>query len=247
MKATALISQSDYIPWRGYFDMIASADHFILYDDVQYTRRDWRNRNKIKTADGVSWMTIAVESKGKYTQRVCETLIADSSWAQTHWRMLEHAYKKGPYFKEISELLKPLYDRAAGMPSLSHVNRLFLEAICGFLEINTRFHWSTDFFTLKELDAFDKNQRLIELCKKVDATHYISGPSAQDYMDLALFKSAGIDVFFADYGHYEPYPQLHGEFTPYVSILDVLFNTGKKARDFTAGFALGKMDGEKLP
>ncbi len=236
--STALVSQSDYIPWRGYFDLIASADTFVILDDVQYTRRDWRNRNKIKTANGLQWITIPVESKGKYDQRVCETTVTEGGWAPTHWKTLMHTYGKAPCFKEVAAWLAPLYEHAAALSHLSQINRLFIQEICNFLAIPTRLCWSTDFFPLETLDAFDKNRRLIELCKAAGADHYISGPSAGAYMDAAQFASDGIGITFADYREYPPYPQLYGEFTPYVSILDTLFSLGKKAREVTVGFAI---------
>jgi len=238
MTRTAFITQSDYIPWRGYFDLIASADVFIILDDVQYTRRDWRNRNRIKAADGMHWLTIPVVTRGKYTQRVNETDATGHDWAASHWKTLQHAYGKAPHFAEVSTLLSPLYARAAELSSLSEINRLFLEALCGFLDIPTVFHWSTDLFPLETLDTFDKNQRILELCTATKCTRYISGPLAKDYMDMELFNKSGIEVRFADYSRYPTYPQMHRDFTPYVSIVDTLFNTGKKARDYSVGFAV---------
>ncbi|MBJ7432720.1 MAG: WbqC family protein, partial [Gemmataceae bacterium] len=100
MAKTVAILQSNYIPWKGYFDLIRSVDEFILYDEVQYTRRDWRNRNKIKTADGTQWLTVPVEVKGKYFQKINETLISESGWEKNHWTRICSAYSKAPYFKE---------------------------------------------------------------------------------------------------------------------------------------------------
>jgi len=238
MTCAALISQSNYIPWRGYFDLIASADIFIILDDVQYTRRDWRNRNRIKTPTGSQWISIPIISKGKYLQRINETMVAGPGWSMEHWKTLEHNYRKAPFFDEISAWLMPLYRQAAELTLLSEINRNFLEAVCRYLDISTRFHWSTDFFSIETLDGFDKNQRILELCNKVGANRYISGPLALEYMDKKAFEAAGIDVDFADYGHYPPYPQMHGAFDPYISIIDTLFNTGKKTRDYTVGYAI---------
>jgi hypothetical protein len=234
---TLLISQSNYIPWRGYFDLIAAADVFIILDDVQYTHQDWRNRNQIKTTSGPSWLTIPIR-KVCSGQRINETVVANPRWAEKHWRILEPTYRPAACFKEAAELLRPLYRQAAGLSLLSDINRLFLEAFCAFLDIRTTIHRSTDFFSLEALDGFDRNQRNLRLCKSINAKRYVSGPSAKKYMDMKLFDESGIEVCFADYHRYPEYPQLHGSFVPNVSMVDVLFNTGRKARDYTVGFAL---------
>src|ERR1041384_7029573 len=103
MQKMVAIVQSNYIPWKGYFDMIRGVDEFVLYDDVQYTRRDWRNRNRIKTAQGTQWLTIPVEVKGKYLQAIKETKISDPSWGRTHWRTLCHSYNRAPHFRDFQD------------------------------------------------------------------------------------------------------------------------------------------------
>lgn len=108
MKKVAIL-QSNYIPWKGYFDMIAAVDEFILYDDMQYTRRDWRNRNQIKTPQGVHWLTVPVQVKGKYYQKIRETEIDGTNWASTHWKALEQNYRRAPHYTEIASWLEPLY------------------------------------------------------------------------------------------------------------------------------------------
>src|SRR5687767_4463301 len=107
-KSVAIV-QSSYIPWKGYFDLINSVDEFILFDDRQYTRRDWRSRNRIKTARGVSWLSIPISSKGKYTQRIDETEVADPMWAQRHWAMIEQAYRRAPHFDAYCDRIRSLY------------------------------------------------------------------------------------------------------------------------------------------
>ena len=121
------IMQSSYIPWKGYFDMIAAADAFILFDDVQFTRRDWRSRNRIKTAQGPRWLTIPVKTKSRYTQLIQETEVA-ADWTENHWTRIRHAYGKAPHFADNADAVESLYARAAGMSSLSEINRLFLSA-----------------------------------------------------------------------------------------------------------------------
>lgn len=219
MKKVAIL-QSNYIPWKGYFDLIASVDEFVLYDDMQYTRRDWRNRNQIKTSQGVQWLTVPVVVKGKYFQRIRETEIDGDSWAQAHWKTLSQNYRRAAHFEEIASWLEPLYVNAR-QKHISELNRQFIEAICCFLEIKTRIRSSSE-FDLHE----GKTERLAGICEQVGAREYVSGPSAKDYMDEKIFQDAGIGVSWFEYNGYPEYPQLWGAFTHHVTILDVLFNCG---------------------
>ena len=230
MKKLAIV-QSNYIPWKGYFDLIHSVDEFILFDDVQFTRRDWRNRNLIKTPRGLEWLTIPVAAKGQYHQKICDTQISEPGWGATHWRTIEHNYARAPYFELYRPLLEPLY--AEGEPSLSAVNRRFIGAICGILGITTRISWSMDYRPLKE----GRTERLVDLCKRAGATEYLSGPSARDYIEPALFEAAGIGLRFYDYAGYPEYPQRFGKFEHGVSVLDLLFNTGPQAPRYMKSFA----------
>jgi WbqC-like protein len=219
--------QSNYVPWKGYFDLIGSVDEFILYDDVQYTRRDWRNRNRIKTPNGLLWLTIPVEVKGKYHQRIRDVAISDSSWAHTHWRTLQHHYARAECFREMQPQVEAWYDRAAGLAMLSEVNEHFLRVVCGALGIGTAITRSSD-YALSE----GRSERLLDLCRQAGATTYLSGPSARGYLDQAMFEAAGVAVEWMDYGGYREYPQLHPPFEHGVSVLDLLFNTGSAARGY---------------
>lgn len=223
MKKVAIL-QSNYIPWKGYFDLIASVDEFVLYDDMQYTRRDWRNRNQIKTPQGVQWLTVPVVVKGKYHQKILETEIDGVSWAQDHWKALTQNYKRAAHFQEIASWLEPLY-LSAPQTHISELNRQFIEAICDFLEIETRIRSSSEFL-LHE----GRTERLAGICQQVGAQEYVSGPSAKDYMDEKVFQDMGMDVSWFDYAGYSEYPQLWGPFTHHVTILDLLFNCGREAR-----------------
>jgi len=220
MKKVAIV-QSNYIPWKGYFDMIASVDEFILYDDMQYTRRDWRNRNQIKTPQGVQWLTIPVRVKGKYHQKIRETEIEGSDWVESHWKSLVQNYSRSPYFKEIVEWLEPLYFNETPT-HLSQVNRRFIEAISKYLSISTVISSSCDYKL-----AEGKTERLADLCIQAGGTEYISGPAAKDYIDERVFSDLGINLSWFDYSGYPDYPQLWGEFSHGVTILDLLFNCGK--------------------
>ena len=217
------ICQSNYIPWKGYFDLISAVDEFILYDDMQYTRRDWRNRNKIKTPQGVQWLTVPVLAKGKYLQKICETEIDGSEWASTHWRSLSQNYRRSSHFEEIAEWLEPLY-RVESVSHISQLNRRFIEAICNYLGIQTRIKNSWDYQLVE-----GKTERLANLCEQAGGTEYISGPAARGYIEERAFSDLGIKLTWFDYSDYPPYPQLWGEFVHGVTILDLLFNCGKNA------------------
>lgn len=222
MKKVAIV-QSNYIPWKGYFDLIAFVDEFILYDEVQYTRRDWRNRNKIKTSQGLQWLTAPVKVKGKYTQSIRETELDGQSWREVHWRSLASNYAKAPYFKEISKLLEPvLLD--GGQIFLSELNRQILELVCIYLGIDTRIRSSQE-FELKD----GKSERLLAMCVDAAAQIYVSGPAARDYLNEGLFQTAGVSVEWFDYFGYPEYPQLWDGFEHGVSILDLLFNCGPES------------------
>lgn len=222
MKKIAIL-QSNYIPWKGYFDMIAAVDEFILYDDMQYTRRDWRNRNQIKTPQGVQWLTIPVKVKGKYHQTIRETEIEGVQWAKDHWKALSQNYRRAACFNEIAAWLEPFY-LAEPQTYLSQVNRRFIEAICEYLGIRTTIRNSWD-YPLSD----GKSERLADLCVSAGGVEYISGPAAREYIDEAVFAQRGVKVTWFDYAGYAEYPQLWREFTHGVTILDLLFNCGKDA------------------
>jgi hypothetical protein len=230
MGKTVAILQSNYIPWKGYFDLIHMVDEFILYDDMQYTRRDWRNRNLIKTPAGTAWLTIPVEVKGKYYQKINETRISEPGWAEKHWQTICHSYARAPFFRSYRPLLEELY-RGATQPLLSEVNYHFLRAICDLLQIRTRISWSMD-YRLEE----GKTERLVALCRQAGATAYISGPAAQRYIAPELFEQAGIELRWMDYAGYPEYPQLHPPFEHGVSIIDLILSVGEDARSYMKSF-----------
>jgi len=223
MTKKVAILQSNYIPWKGYFDLIAAVDEFILYDDMQYTRRDWRNRNKIKTANDTKWISVPVKVKGKYHQLIRETEIDGSDWAQSHWGQIKQSYLKAPHFKDIANWLEPLYLEES-YTHLSQLNWRFIDAICQYLEIRTHITWSSDYALVD-----GKTERLADLCAQAGATEYISGPAAKDYVAAEVFESANIKLSWFDYSGYPQYPQSGDEFVHEVTILDLLFNCGKDA------------------
>ena len=221
-KRVAIV-QSSYIPWKGYFDLIRSVDEFILFDDVQYTKRDWRNRNQIKTPQGLAWLTIPVRVKGRYSQRINETVISDPRWAGEHWKAITQSYARAPYFREYHQFFEGLH-LSCGEEKLSQINFRFLKEICGFLGIRTPIRWSSD-YRLEE----GRTERLVCLCRQVGATEYLSGPTAKEYIQPELFERAGIRLSFVDYSGYPEYHQLYPPFAHQVSIIDLIFNEGPEA------------------
>lgn len=224
------ISQSNYIPWKGYFDAINKADVYVIYDDMQYTKGDWRNRNRIKTPAGLQWLSIPVQVKGRTLQKINEAEVQDQYWRKKHWQSLDQNYSKAPFFKEYAPLFESLYLSGTDH-QLSRINYNFLKIVTGLLGITTQIKWSSEF----ELHG-DKSQKLLNICKDLRATHYISGPSARNYLQEDLFNQNGMEVIWMDFSGYPEYPQLFGPFEHSVSILDLLFNTGPAARSFMKTF-----------
>jgi len=221
---TVAIIQSNYIPWKGYFDVINLADEFFLYDTVQYTRRDWRNRNRIKTTQGPQWLTIPVQASR--TQRICDVEIGDPLWAQRHWRTLSQVYARAPYFAEYRDEIQMLY-MSAEERTLSAVNERFIRALCGRLGITTPIARTTD-DTLHE----NKTEKLVAICADAGATEYLCGPASRNYIEEWRFAEAGIALAYLDYSGYPEYPQLFGPFLHDVTVLDLIFNTGPDARSY---------------
>lgn len=222
-----VITQSNYIPWKGYFDAIAIADYFVIFDEMQYTRRDWRNRNKIKTAQGLQWLTVPVEVKGKFFQKISDTCIAEKDWAEKHFRSIQHAYAKSPCFQEMKPMVHEWYNEAAKKTTITEVNMVFLKGIAHWLALPTVFLQSKDFDLME-----DKTERLVHICKELKATDYYTGGAAKAYMNEEAFADENISVHYFDYSGYPEYPQLHGAFEHGVTILDMLFNLGSNVGEY---------------
>lgn len=218
-----VITQSNYIPWKGYFDSIAISDEFVIYDDMQYTKRDWRNRNIIKTNNGLKWLTIPVEVKGKFFQKIKDTKISDKNWNMNHLSTLKHNYKNSNKFNEVKDFIEDLYFNAT-QNYLTEINIHFLTELSKYLKIKHNFKLSSE-FNLSE----DRNQRLVDICLKLSGNQYFSGPAARNYMDESLFEKSGIEVIYFDYSGYKEYEQLYPPFEHGVSILDLIFNMGEDA------------------
>jgi hypothetical protein len=222
-KKRVAIVQSNYVPWRGYFDLIASVDEFILLDDVQYTRRDWRNRNKIKTASGARWLTISVKVSGRYTQSIYDTRVAQADWSERHWDIVRQHYARAPGFDDLGGFVEKLYASVPG-ERLTDINRHFIEHVAQELGINTPVSLSLDY-----VPQGAKTERLLDLCLKAGATEYVSGPAARAYLEEERFRKRGIDVSWFQYGPYPEYDQVHPPFDPHMSILDLLLCAGSTA------------------
>lgn len=220
---TIAIIQSNYIPWKGYFDLINMVDEFVLYDDVQFTRRDWRNRNRIKTRDGLRWMTIPASVKGNYKQSIIETRIADRGWAKQHFATIRHNYSRAPFFAQYEDELAHMY-LDCSLDYLSEINHRFLEGMCSLLGISTSVRWSSDYRLVE-----GRTERLVDLCAQLGAQEYLCGPSSKSYLEESIFHEAGIAVKYMDYSTYPEYPQLFPPFEHGVSIVDLLLNVGNQA------------------
>ena len=224
MKKVAIL-QSNYIPWKGYFDIIGSVDAFVLYDDMQYTKNDWRNRNKIKTQNGLQWLSIPVRQESLH-QKINETKITDPKWNINHWRSISQSYAKAPFFKVYKERFEALFLEAKS-EYISDINRHFIEAINAMLGITTKIYDSREFVL-----AEGKSERLLALCQELGATSYLSGPAARDYLDEKIFTEVGINVEWMDYSGYREYHQLFPPFEHGVSVIDLILNEGENAKNF---------------
>ena len=219
MKKVAIL-QSNYIPWKGYFDMIASVDEFIIYDDVQFTKNDWRNRNKIKTSSGMQWLSIPVRQE-RLDQKISETIVSDRRWADKHWKTIKQNYSRADGFSLYSSAISEIYQQAAELEFLSDINLLFIRTICKLANIQTTISLCTD-YTL----TGDRIARLVNLCQQASANVYLSGPAAKSYLDEDAFAKADIILNWMDYTGYKEYSQLYPPFEHGVSMLDLLFNLG---------------------
>lgn len=225
MKKIAIV-QSNYIPWIGYFDLINSVDEFVLFDDVQFTKRDWRNRNNIKTPNGTLKLTIPVLTKGNFYQSINETKTNGSDWAAKHWETIRVSYKRSNFYEEISSWLKPLYADLKS-ENLSEINYEFITAICSYLKLKTVISKSSDYKIIE-----GKTERLASICKQANANEYVSGPAAKIYMDEKIFQNMNLKLTWFDYPEYQEYSQLWGEFEKNLSIIDLLYNMGPESIDY---------------
>ena len=227
------ILQSSYIPWKGYFDIAHDVDEFIFLDNVQFTTRDWRSRNRIKTPNGLLWLTVPVGSDRN--RRICDVVIEDDSWQKKHWKTILHNYGKAPYFPQYRSFFEEIY-LGTRWYRLAHMNQEMIRRIASeILQLPTRFTDSS---------AYDpegaKLDLILDLARKSGATSYLSGPAARDYIEEDRFSVLGITLEYKDYSGYPEYPQEHPPFEHAVSLLDLLFNTGPEAPSYIWAWRDGK-------
>ena len=225
---TVVILQPSYWPWRGYFEQIRRADHFVFLDNVQFDKRGWRNRNRIKTSAGPAWFSVPVAQKGRRHQRISEVeIVNDRPWGNKHIHLLRHNYSKTAHYayyaREVDELLGRRWQRFL---DLAVTTTLWAAATLG---IHTNFHTASD---LTDID--DPTGRLVSICSRLGATRYLTGPAAKAYLERVQFEDAGIEIEFASHD-YPAYPQLHGAFEDHMSILDLLFNCGPESLQYLHG------------
>lgn len=226
-----VILQPSYIPWRGYFHQIYKADLFIFYDDVKYDKNGWRNRNRIKTPRGAQWLTIPVYTAGVESNKtpIYEIKnVRERPWNRHHWSTICQSYRKAPYFEQFAPCIEDLYLNHCQSEYLADFTIQTSIALARLLGIqHTQFLRSSQMSDIEGV----KTARLIKILKQVGATHYISGPSAREYVEPELFEQAGISFEYMEY-NYRPYPQLYPPYDPQVSVLDLLFMTGPDALDY---------------
>lgn len=219
------IVQSSYIPWKGYFDIIHDVDEFVFLDNVQFTSRDWRSRNRIKTANGLFWLSVPAGSDRN--RRICDVVLGDPSWQAKHWKSILHSYSKAPYFNAYRPLFEELY-LGRRWNNLSEMNKEMIKRIAeDVLGLSPRFSDSTEY-----APAGTKFDLILDLVAKTGATTYLSGPSARGYIEPDRFMAQGVMLEYKDYRGYPEYPQLYPPFEHAVSILDLLFNTGPDASKY---------------
>ena len=233
-QKTIFVCQSNYIPWKGYFDAINMADEFVIYDECQYTKNDWRNRNKIKTPNGTLWLSVPVRHN-KLSQRILDTQISNTHWQRKHWQSLVQNYRKTAYFEHYYSIFEKLYCQKKWL-SLSELNFTFLKTICQILDIKTPITYSHH-YDLKG----NKSERLVDLCCHLQATTYLTGPTAKGYLEEKGFEAVDIEVKYMNYENYQMYRQQFFPFKHHVSVLDLIFNEGENAQKYMKSFSYEKM------
>jgi hypothetical protein len=228
MPNKIIITQSNYIPWKGYFTTMKKASHIILYDNAQYTRRDWRNRNKIITPNGPAWLSIPIDVKGKYHQKVNEAKVKNNDWPTDHWNKIVQNYRHASSFKEYSQHFEKLYvDELKNYEYLTDINRIMLQKCIQLLGIDI------EIIDSRQLDIRGgKTEKLINICRDLNADEYFTGPAAQGYMEEELFSKNNIKLTYYDLDNFPTYKQKWDGFDHYVSILDMFFNLGKDTANY---------------
>lgn len=226
-----VILQPGYLPWLGFFDLMSKADTFVIFDDVQYTLRDWRSRNRIKTPDGVIWLTVPVKAKGVRGKLVRDVAVDNTNhWQERHLKNLESFYKRARYFNEIMLLINDVYKKKYAF--LMDVDMDLILAIKKYLSLESNITFSSEIPSISK-----KDEKLLSICKYLNATHYLSGNAAKEYLREKLFEDEGIVVEWHNY-HHPYYNQLwlkENGFISHLSVIDLLFNHGPESAAIITG------------
>ena len=229
MRKIAIL-QPNYIPWKGVFDLINKVDVFVFYDDVQYTVKDWRNRNKIKTPNGDLWLTVPVIHKGRRDQLIKDAEIDNSTnWQDSHYKSMVSNYKKTPFFQEYHFLLEELYLNK-NWDNISDLDIFATKRIAEVLGIDVEWYQSSDL----GCEGTKEGGKVVQICNELNCNYFINGPASREFMDEELFQREGIVLDYIKY-NYPEYNQLYPPFNHYVSVLDVLFHCGDKAKSYICG------------
>jgi len=223
---TIAILQSNYIPWKGYFDIVAAADEFLIFDEVRFTKNDWRNRNQIVLDGRKHWLTIPVKTSGTFGERIDRIETARPDWHRAHWDTLRQAYGAAPFYREMAPFFEALYRDAAPLRLLTEINELFLRRLAALLDLPTAILRAD----VVPRETPNPTERLVEICRARGATDYITGPAARAYLKPELLRAVGVRLHFANYQDYPKYPQSMTPFDHRVSVIDTLFWCGCAAR-----------------
>lgn len=230
---TVVVLQPGYLPWLGFFDQMQRSDIFVYYDDVQFDKHGWRNRNRIKSPNGPHWLTVPVCHRGKDKPRICDVEIDNRQpWARKHLGTIRQFYASSPYLADFLPDLEALLSRQWDL--LVDLDLAVIEQICVWLGLKPNT------VRASEISVHGaQSDRLLNICQRYGACRYLSGDAAKDYLDVDQFRASGIDVEWHDYRH-PTYTQLHGTFTPHLSVLDLLLNCGEGSAD-VLGFREGSI------
>jgi hypothetical protein len=221
-----VILQPFYLPYSGVFELVRMADVFVFYDDVKVSRQSWQNRNQIKTAWGRQWLVVPLLGSNSATVREAP-LNEDEPWRRKHRTALEQAYAKAPHRAFVLDALTPYWSQP--WPSLAELNIATFTRLCELMGVTTQFVRSSELGV-----PGASSQRVLDFCVSLGATGYLSGPSARSYLDAASFAAAGIDLCYHRFDH-PKYRQLHGDFVPNLSVVDLLANEGPDAGEILRG------------
>ncbi|MEK7274777.1 MAG: WbqC family protein [Candidatus Desantisbacteria bacterium] len=224
------IHQPDYLPWLGFFDKICLCDVFVLLDNVQFSKNYFTNRNKIRTSQGWTWLTVPVLTKGKSEQRIDEVkinAINEKKWAEKQWKTIEQNYKKAPFFSEHADFFCQLYSRE--WDSLTELNKTIIRYLVDAFGLKTRICEVAEIKT-----EGNGTELLFNICQALGANTYLSGAFGKEYLDENLFANHGINVVYQEFSHPE-YKQVFEPFIHDMSAIDLIFNHGNDSLQILRG------------